>query len=159
MNKLTLPVLALAIIGVGGSVYTIANNRANTVHAQTAAVSTQSATDIPEVNDTPDVQEPKQASITSGVTVPESATEMDDTAENSKLTTLAKISEAQAKAAAEKSVGGTASSVKLEEENGNVVYTVTIGDKEVKIDAGNGSVLRTEAADSTETHDQTDKAD
>lgn len=62
------------------------------------------------------------------------------------FSSLAKISSDQAKAAVEKSASGSASSVKLEEENGNVVYAATVGTKEVKVDAGNGKVLHTEAA-------------
>lgn len=64
--------------------------------------------------------------------------------EDAKLQSLAKISATQAKQAAETSVGGTASSVKLENENGSLLYAVVIGNQEVKVDAGNGKVLYTE---------------
>lgn len=64
--------------------------------------------------------------------------------EDAKLQYDAKISATQAKQAAETSVGGTASSVKLEDENGSLVYAVVIGNQEVKVDAGNGKVLYTE---------------
>lgn len=64
--------------------------------------------------------------------------------EDAKLQSLAKITAQQAKQAAETSVGGTASSVKLEDENGSLVYAVVIGKQEVKVDAGNGKVLYTE---------------
>jgi hypothetical protein len=67
----------------------------------------------------------------------------DDAKENqqsSRLQSLAKITPQQAKAAAE---GGTASSVKLENEDGNVVYSVAIGQQEVSVDAGNGKILNT----------------
>ena len=37
------------------------------------------------------------------------------------------------------------SSVKLENENGSLVYAVVIGQTEVKGDAGNGQVMRQEA--------------
>ncbi len=64
--------------------------------------------------------------------------------EDAKLQSLAKITAQQAKQAAETSVGGTASSVKLEDENGSLVYAVAIGKQEVKVDPGNGKVLHTE---------------
>jgi hypothetical protein len=70
----------------------------------------------------------------------------DDAKENqqsSRLQSLAKITPQQAKAAAEAAKGGTASSVKLENEDGNVVYSVAIGQQEVSVDAGNGKILNT----------------
>ncbi len=45
---------------------------------------------------------------------------------------------------AEASAKGTASSVKLETENGSLVYAVVMGQNEVKVDAGNGRVLYTD---------------
>lgn len=64
--------------------------------------------------------------------------------EVAKLQPLAKITAQQAQQAAETAVGGKASSVKLEDENGNLVYAVEIGKQEVKVDAGNGRVLYSE---------------
>lgn len=68
--------------------------------------------------------------------------------ESAKLQTLAKITPQQAQQFAEANQGGKASNVKLENEDGNVVYAVAIGQKEVKVDAGNGRVLYTESANS-----------
>ena len=51
---------------------------------------------------------------------------------------------AQAQQAAETASAGKASSVDLETEDGNLVYEVTIGQKEVIVDAGDGRVLYTE---------------
>lgn len=64
--------------------------------------------------------------------------------EAAKLQPLAKITAQQAQQAAQTAVGGKASSVKLEDENGNLVYAVEIGKQEVKVDAGNGRVLYSE---------------
>ena len=64
--------------------------------------------------------------------------------ESAKLQKLAKITPQQAQQAAETAQGGKASSVKLENENGNVVYSVVIGKAEVTVDAGNGRILSTE---------------
>ncbi|MEH2002536.1 MAG: PepSY domain-containing protein [Nostoc sp.] len=63
-----------------------------------------------------------------------------------KLQPLAKITAKQAQQAAEASVGSKASSVKLENEDGNLIYAVEIGQQEVTVDAGNGKVLYVENA-------------
>jgi Peptidase propeptide and YPEB domain len=74
----------------------------------------------------------------------------EDQKESAKLQSLAKITPQQAQQAAEAAQGGKgwqggqASSVKLENEDGNLVYAVVIGQREVKVDAGNGRVLYTE---------------
>lgn len=73
-----------------------------------------------------------------------------DKQESAKLQTLAKITAQQARQFAEANQGGKANNVKLENEDGNVVYAVAIGQKEVKVDAGNGRVLYTESANSEE---------
>lgn len=65
--------------------------------------------------------------------------------ETAKLQSLAKITPQQAKQSAEAALGGKASHVKLENEDGNLVYTVVISPKEAKVDAGNSKVLYTEA--------------
>lgn len=65
--------------------------------------------------------------------------------ERAQYQSLAKITPQQAQQAAEAAQGGQASSVKLENEDGSLVYAVVIGQKEVKVDAGNGRVLYTEA--------------
>ncbi|MGI8503969.1 MAG: PepSY domain-containing protein [Hassallia sp.] len=63
-----------------------------------------------------------------------------------KLQPLAKITAQQAQQAAQASVGGKAKSVKLENEDGNLIYAVKIGQQEVTVDAGNGKVLYVEKA-------------
>ncbi len=63
--------------------------------------------------------------------------------ESALLQSLAKITPQQA---AETARRGQESRVKLENENGNLVYAVEIGQQEVKVDAGNGKVLYTENA-------------
>lgn len=68
--------------------------------------------------------------------------------ETQKLQSLAKITPQQAQQAAEASAKGTASGVKLENENGNLVYAVAIGQNEVIVDAGNGNVLGTSTPNS-----------
>ncbi len=64
-----------------------------------------------------------------------------DQQESKKLQPLAKITAQQARRSAETAEKEKATSVKLENENGNLVYTVVIGQKEVTVDAGNARVL------------------
>ena len=65
--------------------------------------------------------------------------------DNGALAHLAKITTADATKAALAAVPGTASAATLENENGNVVYSVIIttakGAVDVKVDAGNGKIL------------------
>ena len=75
------------------------------------------------------------------------AENLEEQQETESLQSLAKITLEQAKQAAEEAVGGTASSVELEVENGSLVYQVEIGQTDVVVDAGNGEVLYTESED------------
>lgn len=68
----------------------------------------------------------------------------DDFKESARLQAFAKITPQQAQQAVETAQKGKASSVKLENEEGNLVYAVTINRKEVKVDAGNGQILQVE---------------
>jgi uncharacterized membrane protein YkoI len=86
------------------------------------------------------------SSITVSDNAADDAHEISETQEAPELTNLAKITEEEAKTAAIRKIGGTVNKVELENENGNVVYSVemTKNNKEtdVKIDAGNGKVLK-----------------
>jgi uncharacterized membrane protein YkoI len=74
----------------------------------------------------------------------EAKDDMEEQQEQASLQPLAKITALQAQQSAEKTIGGKASKVKLENEDGSLVYSVIIGQKEVTVDAGNGNVLYTE---------------
>jgi len=74
--------------------------------------------------------------------------------ESKDLQPLAKISAQQAQQAAETAEKGKATRIKLENEDGNLIYAIVIGQKEVKVDAGNGQVLYSEAM-SGDLNDQT----
>lgn len=100
----------------------------------------------------------QQPSYTSSVTVPqdqEGSGQVDDAAS---LQGKAKITADQAKAAAlDQFKGATVQKVELENENGNVVYSVQLTDatgkpQDVKVDAGNGKILHVEA-DGSDSHD------
>ncbi|MEG3843753.1 PepSY domain-containing protein [Microcoleus sp. herbarium14] len=64
---------------------------------------------------------------------------------SSRLQSLAKITPEQARSAAEAAKGDTANSVKLENEDGNVVYSVAICQEEISVDVGNGKILQTQS--------------
>jgi uncharacterized membrane protein YkoI len=90
-----------------------------------------------------------EPSYRSSVTVAET-NHQDEAAEAQQLRSVARISPEQARDAALRAVPGTAKDPKLENENGNVVYEVLVTDSkgavtDVKVDAGNGSVLAKEA--------------
>jgi uncharacterized membrane protein YkoI len=68
----------------------------------------------------------------------------DEASEIAKLQPLAKISASLAQQTAEAAQGNKASNVQLENEDGNLVYAVNIGQNEVKVDAGNGKILYTD---------------
>ncbi|MEH2296714.1 PepSY domain-containing protein [Nostoc sp.] len=74
--------------------------------------------------------------------------------EAAKLQPLAKITAQQAQQAAETSVKGKAKSIKLENEDGNLIYAVEIGQQEVTVDAGNGKVLYVENANQQDEKDE-----
>jgi uncharacterized membrane protein YkoI len=75
----------------------------------------------------------------------QSADNEDHAAEDAALAKLATVTADEAKAAALAAVPGTAGDVRLEEEDGFVVYSVdvttTSGDVEVTVDAGNAAIL------------------
>jgi len=76
------------------------------------------------------------------------ATSPEEQAEAARYQRLARITADQARSAALAAVPGTATSVELENEDGNLVYGVTVkaasGERDVKVDAGNGKVLHIE---------------
>lgn len=71
------------------------------------------------------------------------AEEMQDEAQ---YRSLAKISPQQAQQIAESAQGQKATRVALGAENGSLVYEVYFPNAEVKVDAGNGRILKTELA-------------
>jgi uncharacterized membrane protein YkoI len=134
MNKKTIGMLALGLLLGGGS-----------IGAYQVAAQNNNAAQTPTTVQQQEVQEPSyKGSITVDETKYEGKSEQD---ESKALAGLAKITADQAKQAAEAQVGGTTSSVELDNENGSLVYEVKIGNQEVKVDAGNGSVLKIEQDD------------
>lgn len=85
------------------------------------------------------------------------AEDANDAQEMAQYEALATITAEQAKQKAEAAQGATATKVELDEDDGSLVYEVRFANKtEVLVDAGNGEILKTEAAgeeenDATET--------
>lgn len=91
-----------------------------------------------------------QASDGDGETNDDGKEQAEEQQESAKLQPLAKIAPQQAQQAAEATQGAQASNLKLENDDGNLVYAVVFGQKEVKVDAGNGRVLYTETGNDRE---------
>lgn len=122
-----------------------------------AEVTDADTAEVDEANETDDdAQEP---ALNGSIAVDEAQFEgMSEADEAAALEGLATLTADDAKAIAESETGATATEVELDDENGSLVYSVTLDDgQEVLVDAGNGSVLLTEAADSEA--DDEDEAD
>jgi uncharacterized membrane protein YkoI len=141
LKKVLASMAVVAGIGAGAAgVAAAANNSSSPASSgSNAANSTSPAADTQQ-------QDP---SYQGSVTVPEqpNQTEADEAAA---LQAAAKISADQARQAALAAVPGTAGNVSLDNENGSVVYSVEITDSsgtvtDVKVDAGNGTVLAKDA--------------
>ncbi|MBI1886219.1 MAG: PepSY domain-containing protein [Chloroflexi bacterium] len=93
--------------------------------------------------DSDGVQEP---ALNGSIAVPEGQDEgLSEADEAAALAPLATVSTNQAVAAARAEVPGDLGKVELENENGSLVYSVEIGGKDVKVDAGTGVVLHVES--------------
>lgn len=83
------------------------------------------------------------------------AEQQDARAEQSSLQTKAKITADQAKQVSEAKLGGIATSVRLGDENGSIVYEVVVGSQEVKVSAIDGSILKIEQSGKEYKHGET----
>ena len=128
---------AVSILGLAGVAHLVQADQPNSLKAQTVR-STDSKEDIREGND---LEKPETSQNTK-------------TPQSTNLKALAKITPQQAQRSAESAQGAKASDVSLENEDGNLIYAVTIGQTEVAVDAGNGRVLYTEVngSDSEQAH-------
>jgi uncharacterized membrane protein YkoI len=146
MNKRTVAILgttaalALGVIGTTALAESPPPSATPAASPQTPKTGTTGATETQEPSYTSSVRAPK-----------ETGSEQSEAAESAALASLAKISEADARnAALAKFPGATIQKASLQDENGNVVWTVELTDaskaaQEVKVDAGNGAILATEA--------------
>lgn len=136
--KRTLTLLALGLLsalGIGGavrSVYATQSQRPVATIAQSSqpAAIAQNSEETGEQSNEPEDGEMDD--------------EQEEQEEEAQLQSLAKITPQQAEEAARTVASGTVSRVSLDNEDGSVVYKVIIGQSEVLVDAGNGTVLETE---------------
>ena len=158
MKKKQIVLLAvLTIIALGEATLGLSQLSPTAVHAQSQVLAAQ----VQQVTEKPDTgiyvadNSKQEPSFTSSIRTHAEAKgqEVDDVTETKQLASLVKISSDQAKTAAEAQVGGKATSIKLESDDGNVVYAVTVGTKEVKVDAGNGKILSTETAEAGDSNE------
>lgn len=135
-------ILAIAFSGATlTSHLTSAQGPTPTPAAQTA--DEQEDADEAAEHDTDDVQEPE---LNGSISVDEAQYEgLSEADEAVALASLATITPEQASAAAQAEVPGDVQGVELDSENGSLIYSVKIGDKEVKVDAGTGAVLHVES--------------
>lgn len=143
MKKVTAGALAAAVLTVGGGAALAAGQNPATAQSGGAAAT----------------QEQEDPSYTGSVKAPQDQggaegkdTEQSESAEAQQLQSLAKIDQNAAEQAALQAVPGQITDSELGNENGYVVYEVDVkGDDgqthEVKVDAGNGSVLAQETGD------------
>lgn len=170
--RLAAPALGLLLLG-GGAV--AAGTMTGSPHGQSARVAYQAspagtpgcaAEDRDQTtNDTPQAQDQAQADATEQAEAGSPTAEQDQQCESPAPGTLdegkdllpqAKITVAQAVKAAQAKVSGPLGGVDLEKVSGRLVFRVEIGDKDVQVDAANGTVV----AVSAETHnDHQDSGD
>jgi len=149
MKKRIVVSVVLAGLMVASAVLLVGNHR---VFAGGVAVPSQVTAEAADT-ETADssVQEP---SYTGSIKVADAGAK-DEAGESAALQGSAKIAQADAEKAALAKVQGTVVATTLDNENGYLVYSVTIKDaqgktSDVKIDAGTGSVLTVEASDGAE---------
>jgi uncharacterized membrane protein YkoI len=64
--------------------------------------------------------------------------------ESARLQALATVTPQQAQQTAEQQMGKPADKVEIENDDGSLVYAVSFGQQDVKVDAGNGQILYTD---------------
>jgi len=138
-GKTALSIALLMLIGaaIAGGFGTSTFAKGTLTATQTNAVTSAQTTAGPNVQE-------QYPNYTASITVPQNG-------DDANLASLAKITADQAKSAAATHLSASAADVKsvsLENENGNLVYSVQILKQgimhDVKVDAGNGTVLFTE---------------
>jgi uncharacterized membrane protein YkoI len=139
LTKLGAALAALAALAVGGSALASAQGSGS----QPATAPAAAEQDRQDGDQSP--------AYRSSITAPEQDFESEG-AEAQALRSKATVSAAEARSAALAAVPGTAGQIELDNENGNVVYSVEITQADgstidVKVDAGNAKVLHQEADD------------
>lgn len=150
--------LAFSVLTAGGLGAWYAHASANSAPSNAVKPSTQVAStteNTSKVNEQPGQeteqpgQESNEALEQEKMNGKEEATEKDEVQEAAQLAKEATISSSQAEANALQKVPGTVEKTSLDNENGKVVYEVTVRDAngkmvEVKVDAKTGEVVKVE---------------
>jgi len=151
-------VAAIGALLIGGGSIALANSPAATAsppatEAQEPAEApgTDTLEDGDEAGADDENQDPNYAGIAT-IAVDEASLPEGEAAEAEALAALATVTQAEAEAAAFAAVSGEIVQTELEDENGFIVWSVEVRDAaglvhDVKIDAGNGAVLGTQADD------------
>ncbi len=85
-------------------------------------------------------QAPKEASDGDGETNDDSQNPQ----ESARLQAMAEVTPEQAQSSAEATMGKPSDKVEIENDDGSLVYAVSFGQQDVKVDAGTGAVLYTD---------------
>jgi uncharacterized membrane protein YkoI len=151
IKKFLATAVVLSVIG-GGAVGVVAAAQSQQPAAVVPTAAVESTAPDKEIPDAAEPAELKDASEPADKADKAETPEAVDPNEQAKLQKAATITQDQASAAALASVKGTVKSVELEDENGTVVYGVSVlgadgKGYDVKVDAATGKVLKSEADD------------
>ena len=130
--KTSLKLISLAAIGIA-AIGVVGLSRLTSVSAQSAPASAPAATEKPET--------PAETSGSDS----ETHDEAQNAEETARLEALATITPQQAQQTAEQKMGKPADKVEIENDEGSLVYAVSFGQQDVKVDAGNGQILYTDS--------------
>lgn len=167
-TKLVLAAAAIATLGIGGLAKLVnATQTQSSIAVMPAAQVAEKSDGDGEANPATEAPEkaPKSQLQANQLSQKSEASDGDgetnddlkDQQEAKKLQSLAKITPQQAQQSAEAAEKGKAIRVKLENEDGDLVYAVVIGQKDVKVDAGNARVLYTESVNGDRKDDKNDR--
>lgn len=155
-TKTMLLTITVAIAALPLAGYALAQSAPKVAPAMTQPLAQTQTKNDTETNDSQDPAIKGSIALPGDQNGAENGTEVADAQEAAQYQGMAKITPEQAKAAALAAVPGTVTSVQLGNENGFLVYDVTIGTQEVIVDAGNGKVLYQGAADAGENGTEND---
>lgn len=154
--KNSIKLLGLAVVGALSLAGFVRSVYASQLHRSDATIAQGSSPSHPNDDQDDDDQDNDQddhGDDDRGDDDQEVPDQVEEQQEDAQLRSLAKITPQQAEQAARTVASGEVSHLALENEDGNVVYKVVIGQQEVLIDAGNGQVLETETANTESAQD------
>lgn len=131
---------------------------ASFAQGETASPAAQVTTQTEDAEQDAEEQDP---SYTGSIQVPEGSVELNEADERAALQSLATITADEAsQAALAANAGTTVASVELDDENGSLIYEVTLSSGvDVKVDAGTGDILATDQADDESEDDTEDESE